>query len=132
MNKSLKIAFRVAFYLYLIALAVLCFGNFSNLPSVSKTILGIPTDKVAHFVMFFPFPILAFLAYDKFTGTVRNVIVFAVITFLAGCLLAGATEIGQAYLTEYRSGDPTDFVADLIALFTGSVTATWIDLRRLK
>ena len=64
MTKALKITFRVAFYLYLIAIAVLCFGKFSDLPSVSNTILGIPTDKVVHFVMFFPFPILAFLAYD--------------------------------------------------------------------
>ena len=132
MTKALKITFRVAFYLYLIAIAVLCFGKFSNLPSVSNTILGIPTDKVVHFVMFFPFPILAFLAYDKFTGTVKSVLIFALVTFLAGCLIAAGTEIGQAYLTEYRSGDPTDFLADFLALLTGSVIATWIDLRQLK
>lgn len=132
MTKALKITFRVAFYLYLIAIAVLCFGKFSDLPSVSNTILGIPTDKVVHFVMFFPFPILAFLAYDKFTGTVKSVLIFALVTFLAGCLIAAGTEIGQAYLTEYRSGDPTDFLADFLALLTGSVIATWIDLRQLK
>ena len=132
MTKALKITFRVAFYLYLIAIAVLCFGKFSNLPSVSNTILGIPTDKVVHFVMFFPFPILAFLAYDKFTGTVKSVLIFALVTFLAGCLIAAGTEIGQAYLTEYRSGDPTDFLADFLALLTGSIIATWIDLRQLK
>ncbi|MBO4466649.1 MAG: VanZ family protein [Bacteroidales bacterium] len=132
MTKALKITFRVAFYLYLIAIAVLCFGKFSDLPSVSNTILGIPTDKVVHFVMFFPFPILAFLAYDKFTGTVKSVLIFALVTFLAGCLIAAGTEIGQAYLTEYRSGDPTDFLADFLALLTGSIIATWIDLRQLK
>lgn len=132
MTKALKITFRVAFYLYLIAIAVLCFGKFSSLPSVSNTILGIPTDKVVHFLMFFPFPILAFLAYDRFTGTVKSVIIFAVVTLLAGCLIAAGTEIGQAYLTEYRSGDPTDFLADFLALLTGSAIATWIDLRQLK
>ena len=132
MTKALKITFRVAFYLYLIAIAVLCFGKFSDLPSVSNTILGIPTDKVVHFVMFFPFPILAFLAYDKFTGTVKSVLIFALVTFLAGCLIAAGTEIGQAYLTEYRGGDPTDFLADFLALLTGSIIATWIDLRQLK
>ena len=132
MTRGLKITFRVLFYLYLISLAVLCFGKFSNLPSVSNTILGIPTDKVVHFVMFFPFPILAFLAYDKFTGTVKSVLIFALVTFLAGCLIAAGTEIGQAYLTEYRSGDPTDFLADFLALLFGSGIATWIDLKTLK
>lgn len=132
MKKGWKITFRVAFYLYLIGIAVLCFGKFSNLPSVSNTILGIPTDKVVHFVMFFPFPILAFLAYDKYTGTVKSSIIFAIVTFLAGCLIAAGTEIGQAYLTEYRSGDPTDFLADILALLTGSCIATWIDIKTLK
>ena len=91
MKKSFKIAFRVLFYLYLIAVAVLCFGSFNSLPEVSKTILGIPTDKVVHFCMFFPFPILAVLAYDKFTGNRKKVIIFALVTFLVGCVLAAGT-----------------------------------------
>lgn len=132
MTKALKITFRIAFYLYLVAVLVLCFGKFSDMPSVSETFLGIPTDKVVHFFMFFPFPILAFLAYDKYTGSVRKVLLFALVTFLAGCLVAAGTEIGQTLLTEYRSGDPTDFLADLIALLSGSVIATWIDLKHLK
>ncbi len=132
MKKSFKIAFRVLFYLYLIAVAVLCFGSFNSLPEVSKTILGIPTDKVVHFCMFFPFPILAFLAYDKFTGNRKKVIVFAIVTFLVGCVLAASTELGQAYLTENRSGEPLDFLADFLALLSGSVIATLIDLRQLS
>ena len=132
MTKKLKIFFRVAFYLYLVAIAVLCFGKFSDMPPVSETFLGIPTDKVVHFFMFFPFPILAFLAYDKYTGNVKSVLLFALVTFLAGCLVAAGTEIGQALLTEYRTGDPTDFLADITALLSGSVIATWIDLKHLK
>ena len=132
MKKSLKILFRAAFYAYLVVLAVLCFGNFSSLPKVSKAILGIPTDKVVHFCMFLPFPILAFLAYDKYTGNRRSVLIFALVTFLAGCLLAAGTELGQAYLTKHRSGDAMDFIADFTALLTGSVIATLIDLRKLK
>lgn len=132
MKKSFKTAFRVLFYLYLIAVAVLCFGSFNSLPEVSKTILGIPTDKVVHFCMFFPFPILAFLAYDKFTGNRKKVIIFAIVTFLVGCVLAAGTELGQAYLTENRSGEPLDFLADFLALLSGSVIATLIDLRQLN
>lgn len=132
MKKSFKIAFRVLFYLYLVTVAVLCFGSFNSLPEVSKTILGIPTDKVVHFCMFFPFPILAFLAYDKFTGNRKKVIIFAIVTFLVGCVLAAGTELGQAYLTENRSGEPLDFLADFLALLSGSVIATLIDLRQLN
>jgi VanZ family protein len=132
MTKTLKTIFRVLFYLYLVAVAVLCFGSFNSLPEVSKTILGIPTDKVVHFCMFFPFPILAFLAYDKYTGDRKKVLLFAIVTFVVGCILAAGTELGQAYLTEYRSGDPKDFLADFLALLSGSVIATWIDLRQLS
>ena len=132
MTKKLTILFRVAFYVYLITIAVLCFGNFSSMPHVSKTILGIPTDKVVHFCMFFPFPILAFLAYDKFTGNWKSVIIFALVTLLIGCLVAAGTELGQAYLTKHRSGDTMDFLADFLALLTGSIIATWIDLRHLR
>ena len=132
MKKGLSIAFKVAFYLYLATVAVLCFGNFQSLPSVSNTFLGIPTDKVVHFAMFFPFPILAFLAYDKFTDTRKSVIIFALVTFAVGCLLAAGTEVGQAYLTKYRSGDPTDFIADFLALFSSTLIATWLDLKKLS
>ena len=132
MTKTLKTIFKVLFYLYLVAVAVLCFGSFNSLPEVSKTILGIPTDKVVHFCMFFPFPILAFLAYDKYTGDRKKVLLFAIVTFIVGCLIAAGTELGQAYLTEYRSGDPKDFLADFLALLSGSVIATWIDLRQLS
>ena len=131
MTKTLKTVFRVAFYVYLIAVAVLCFGSFNSLPEVSKTILGIPTDKVVHFCMFLPFPILAFLAYDKFTGDRRKVLLFALVTFLIGCILAAGTELGQAFLTKHRNGDALDFLADFLAILTGSAIATWIDLRKL-
>ncbi|MBO4341004.1 MAG: VanZ family protein [Bacteroidales bacterium] len=132
MTKRLSLLFKVVFYLYLVIVAVLCFGNFHSLPSVSKTILGIPTDKVAHFIMFFPFPILAFLAYDKFTKDRKSVILFAIVTLLAGCFLAVGTELGQKLLTDYRHGDPTDALADFIALLSGSVIATWLDLKKLR
>ena len=131
MTKGLSLTFKVVFYLYLVAVAVLCFGHFSSLPSVQESFLGVPTDKIVHFCMFFPFPILAFLAYDKFTGTRKSVITFSVVTFLVGCAIAAGTEIGQALLTDYRSGDPADFAADFLALLTSALLATVIDLYQL-
>lgn len=123
---------RVAFYLYLAVLAVLCFGSFPGLPAVSEDLFGLPTDKVVHFVMFFPFPILTFLAYDNFMGNRKEVLVFALITFLLGCFIAAGTEVGQSLFTTTRVGDVMDFLADVVALVSGSAIALLMELRRFR
>ena len=127
-----KLAFRIIFFFYLAAVLVLCFGNFQNAPSVTKSILGIPTDKLVHFVMFFPFPILAFLAFDSFTENWRTSLLFVTASFIAGILLALLTEWGQAHLTTWRHGDPKDLLADIVALFISSILVFIIDVRKQK
>lgn len=128
MKRKPKTLFKVLFFLYLAAVLVLCFGHFDNTPSVPFTILGIPTDKVVHFCMFFPFPILAFLAFDRFTSTVPASLAFGACTLVVGILLAMGTEWGQATLTNYRSGDRMDLLADSIALFLSTVLVTVWDI----
>ena len=54
---------RILFAVYLAAVAFLCFGQFSSSQDVPMDLWGIPTDKVVHFLMFFPFPLLACLAF---------------------------------------------------------------------
>ncbi len=127
-----KIAFQVLFFLYIALLLFLCFGQFQNMHSVPRTILGIPSDKVVHFCMFFPFPILAFLAFDQYTDTVRQSLLFSGITFVVGILLALGTEWGQAHLTRYRSGDTRDFLADSLALVLGTLIVLFWDIRKQK
>lgn len=132
MTKGQKILFQVAFYVYVAAVLLLCFGRFDSAPSLPTTFLGIPTDKLAHFCMFFPFPILAFLAFDKYTETVPSTLAFAGTTLLLGCLLAWGTEWGQAHLTDYRSGDPYDLLADGIALTLSTLIVIYWDIRKQK
>lgn len=127
-----KIAFQVLFFLYIALLLFLCFGQFQNMHSVPRTILGIPSDKVVHFCMFFPFPILAFLAFDQYTDTMRQSLLFSGITFVVGILLALGTEWGQAHLTRYRSGDTRDFLADSLALVLGTLIVLFWDIRKQK
>lgn len=80
--------------------------------------MGIPTDKVVHFAMFLPFVILGYPACDFLAiGHRRGIII---LVFLAGLLVALATEKGQS-LTSYRSGDPLDLAADVTGLVTGAV-----------
>ena len=132
MSRSYKIAFQIIFYLYVAGVLFLCFGHFDNTPDVPMSFLGIPTDKLVHFTMFFPFPILAFLAFDQFTETVKSTLLFTGITFIVGVLLAFGTEWGQAHLTEYRSGEPLDLAADILALFLSSILVAVIDIAKQR
>ena len=130
--KGRRLIARILFFLYLVAVLVLCFGQFKDALSVPWTLLGIPSDKLVHFCMFFPFPILAFLAFDKYTETPRSTFLFSGITFLVGVALAFGTEWGQAHLTDYRSGDPLDLLADGTALVLSTLLVIFLDIRKQK
>ena len=132
MTHNQKILFRILFLLYLAGVLYLCFGRFENTPSVEWSLLGIPTDKLVHFCMFFPFPILAFLAFDRYTDTTRQTLIFVGITLVVGILLAMGTEWGQAHFTDYRSADPWDLVADTSALVLSSLLVGIWDIRKQK
>lgn len=132
MSPSLRKEFRILFFLYLAGVLFLCFWHFESTPSVTDSILGIPTDKIAHFCMFVPFPVLAFLAFDKYTEKPLQSFQFVGITLLAGILLAFFTEWGQSSLTTWRNGDPWDFVADVIGITAASAAVLVRDLSKQK
>ena len=123
--------FRILLLIYIAAVAYLCFANFKSLPDVEKFIFGIPTDKVVHFCMFFPFSILSYYSYSKKTETVLESL-FAVINACAyGCIFAGITEIIQATLP-YRSEDLGDFGADCLGIGAASIIIFLINLILIK
>ena len=132
MKLSLKKVFQCGFVLYILAVLFLCFGKFENTPDVPWSLLGIPSDKLVHFCMFFPFPILAFLAFDRFTETPKSTFLFSGITWVLGMGLAFATEWGQAHLTDYRSGDPWDLLADGLAITLSTIVVIIWDLSKQK
>ncbi len=120
---------RILFGLYLVAVAVLCFGKFDGAQDEPRDLWGIPTDKIVHFLMFFPFPILACLASGGYRGERWQATFRTVIAFLAGCAFAAATEWVQTWLS-YRSGDPVDFGADALALLLSSAIVLIIVLAK--
>lgn len=120
MTKKAVTISRILLVLYIILLAFLCFGNFSSIHQAPKTILGIPSDKLVHFTMFLPFPVLSYLSFDGFSGKKGKAIAAIALTFLVGAILAAGTELGQG-LTAYRTADSHDFVADLIGLGVGTL-----------
>ena len=112
--RQLKYA-RIAFVVYLVALAVLCFGKFPQSQDAPMELFGIPFDKIVHFLMFLPFPLLAYLAYDRYKGRSWSSVLWASAAFLVGCAVAAFTELVQSRLP-WRSGDPADFRADALAV----------------
>ena len=128
MSRGNKIAFQIIFWLYVAGVLFLCFGHFDSTPSVPLDFFGIPTDKIVHFAMFFPFPILAFLAFDRYTDSVKSTLLFVGVTFIIGLLLAFGTEWGQAHFTKYRSGDSMDLLADTTALLLSSTLVAVLDI----
>ncbi len=116
MTRRQRILARIVFVLYIVTVAWLCFGKFSSVPDVPKSFWGIPMDKVIHFLMFFPFPLLAFLAFDQFTNRFLPSLLWTLASFLTGSLFAAFTEYVQAKYLPYRMGDFADFRADLAAL----------------
>ena len=128
MTRRQLTAARIVFAVYLVVLAILCFGNFNDMPSVEQSLWGIPTDKVFHFLMFIPFPCLAYFAFNRYAEKRRTAVLWTFVTFFIGIVLAAGTEIGQALLTDWRTGDPLDFRADLIGLGVGTLIVIIIAL----
>ena len=130
-NTTRKILFRIAMILYIAAVAYLCFANFHKLPEVPKTYLGIPMDKIVHFCMFFPFPILAFFAYDKLTQTPLQALAALLCICAFGGIFAGLTEIVQGMLP-YRSQDIKDYNADLLSIGISGLLVFVYDISKMK
>jgi VanZ family protein len=120
------------FCLYIAALCYLCFARPDGVPSIEINFFGIPIDKVVHFLMFLPFPFLAFKAFESENlKNGRHIILFLGIT-AAGAALATLTEFIQGYLT-YRSEDTYDLLSDYMGLSTGVVVLIiYLIFRRLR
>ena len=130
-NRKRSIIFSITMVLYLAAVGYLLFANFEKLSSIPRLFLGIPTDKVVHFCMFFPFPILAYLAYDRLTDTPLKAFAALISICAIGAIFAGLTEIGQSLLP-YRYEDISDFKADCLAIGIAGTITFVIDVSKMR
>ena len=131
MTRKQLILARIAFAVYILAVLVLCFAQFPSSDDVPSEFMGIPMDKLVHFLMFFPFPLLAYLAFDRYREQRGSAIPWVAGALACGCAFAAFTELVQSRLP-YRSGDPADFKADAIALFAGSLFILFVILVKHK
>ena len=127
--KRNKLIARLVFLLYFAAVLYLCFGNFSSLSSVTKRFLGFEADKVAHFLMFFPFPILFYLAFGWPTHKPWHSLALTFFILVVGSAIAAGTELVQDFIP-YRASDRIDFLADFLALCCASFITFLIDLNK--
>lgn len=128
---AVSIVCRLMLLLYVGAVAVLCFCKFDSLPDIQKTFLGIPTDKIVHFLMFLPFPVLGFFAFERHAHTPLYALGAVLVVASVGCIFAGITEIIQGALP-YRSEDMTDFMADCLAVCISSAAVFIIDIAKIR
>ena len=117
-DSGTRIVYIFFFCIYIMAVFYLCFAKPDDMPSIEISFFGLPIDKVVHFLMFLPFPILAFKALDSENlKSGRRILLISGIA-AAGGAIATLTEFMQGYLS-YRSEDPYDLFADFIGLCTG-------------
>jgi len=120
-HRQLVLLARAAFVIYFALVLYVCFGKFDSLPSVvNETLWGIEGDKIIHFIMFFPYPILLFMVRRRPFTARRQVWRYALLILVTGLVIGAATEIGQSF-TPYRDNDPYDLFADGAALLSSTL-----------
>lgn len=124
-STSVRTAILVLFFIYLGCVGFLYYGNISTTTTMPESLFGFQMDKVAHFLMFLPYP---FLAHGSFKGKRkwRN-LVFVIIS---GIALAFIFELTQERIASYRTTDPWDLVANIASLTVSSFFVAIIDLFR--
>ena len=120
-NKTLikHTIFFILLIIYIFIIFYLCLANINSndMSWIPKSIIGIPIDKIVHFLMFLPYSFLVFGAFK-----IEHIWVLLIHILCTGILLAIITEYSQALLTVNRTPELTDLLADTIAIMTGIIT----------
>lgn len=121
----------VLFAVYLATVAYLCFLKPGSIPILRQFIFGVPTDKVIHFIMFLPYPLLAYISFrPDGKGIAAEIFVFATI-LVAGAVMAMGVE--RLQIAAGRNYDIKDFYANLAGIGAGAaITAAYLSLQHRK
>lgn len=109
------------FCLYLYIVAKVCFMNSSEIMEKAGKFAELlkklgEHDKIVHFCLFFPYPVLAFFCMRPYNTTFFNELIFFVVVMLLGASLAFNTECAQGIYFPSRSFDIKDFFADALGM----------------
>lgn len=122
----------IVFCIYMAAVFYLCFSNTDQSTQWPELWFGLPVDKVGHFLMFLPFPMLGYkvLEKDDMNGWKCLMLLAGMIT--AGFAVGAGIEMAQSLL-KYRSAETADLLADGAGLMCGGLIAlTYILIRKRK
>ncbi len=115
MKKTVQIISFLLLCVYIVAVGFLCLMEPEDMPALPVDLFGIPLDKVAHFTMFFPWPILSWFSFNHEGKSWKWKSVLLLMILLTGSVIAISTEFLQK-MTGYRTFDLHDFYADLAGM----------------
>lgn len=119
----------ISLCLYLAALGFLCFADPQSYPSTPFSLWNIPTDKIVHFIMFAPYPVLTFITLDPQSGSTTKRLIILLLVLMSGTALALGTELIQGTM-EYRSFELWDLAADIAGMLASTMALTAYMLSR--
>ncbi|MDO9679804.1 MAG: hypothetical protein Q8S23_06005 [Bacteroidales bacterium] len=118
--------FIVLFFIYILLVLFFSLWTFESTPiDLSKYILFIRADHAAHFVMFFPYPISAWFAFEPYLRK-RGKKHPLLIIFISGILLASIAELLQN-LNPARDFDLMDMAANFSSIILSSILVKSIE-----
>lgn len=106
------------FAFYLAAVAYLCFLKPGSIPVLQQFIFGIPTDKVIHFIMFLPYPILAYISFSPDRKEVLTHMLALIAIIAVGAAMAMGVE--RLQIAAGRNYDIKDFYANIAGMAAGA------------
>ena len=130
MARLRRIIYPIVFCIYIAVVGYLCLARTDDLPHWTASWLGLPVDKVGHFLMFTPFPLLGYLTFYKEGQITSRKMILLGWMMVTGLAIASSIELVQSSL-EYRSAEIGDLIADGAGLLCGGlITLTYIMIRR--
>ena len=127
--------FKILFFIYLTGLCFCCFWNFRGSIGLDNDLWGIRMDKVVHFLLFFPLPIVSYMAFPQLRNTSGRYLKFSILSVAAGVLLGAVIELIQGW-SGYRSCGMADLLADFCGLVSAAlllqVYEAFIGRKRIK
>jgi glycopeptide antibiotics resistance protein len=113
----MRIFSKILFLLYIASLLFLSLASFAGIDlGIRRTdIIGIPIDKCIHFLMFLPYPFLAYFAAPR-----KNWWRTLFYVGMTGIIIAFLLELSQGIFTQDRVTDIWDLVANVIAILIGT------------
>ncbi|MCF0173906.1 MAG: VanZ family protein [Bacteroidales bacterium] len=129
-HKNYHIGYRLliltVFVLYVASVIFCCLYAFPNANlSLVKKLFGVSYDKVIHFIMFLPYPMLFSALYRAVFMSASNFKIL-VIALFSGLFFAGLTELAQGLLTSVRTPDFYDYIADCAAIGVSTLCSIFL------